>query len=1553
MSENSSEADTICSVIKGCTEQIHLAVGIVGYGSDSFLNAILESSLEDETTCSLVEHPDEEFHRRSPSLDAMDVVDIYLTKKTDEQPFIINNEKMKNTNGNPRIIFKYGTCPELFAQFKKDFRNSSSLLKGKVLVGQRARYVGPGKDTLKDLLYLRQKLHMLQENFSEQIESIEFRLPVNLLRGNREFIFYGTDEPRCDDFSVSKLLGVHCLICVVGEQGLNPSLRNFLVQSGFLDKLIRHPLDFQILFLVDQSNLVSFTVDDIEAILRQQYVALLKEHAPGPYAITTPKLAATTKILPIQPQNYVELCRQQSSYQSKQQTGIPNVICTIQNMAICNCADSITNISQDWRQKASRIRSSSSSVTSTSPSIQTQSKNETLSPTSTVSSSKLSSSSSSSIRSHSRRVVSETLSGDLLSAFRVLKEELIAETKNIDLILAKGAKQSFSLWNQIHPNSFSYLNSTSLCDDLQKIICESLTATEKTLFTKKLFAQKIPQQLKIIEKSSASLLSDCLRSIGSLNNSPSDAEKARIKKLAEFANKSHTIILGQIEKISSILNLGDPKQFLIRSCQHVLIFSSLQKSSVLKSSSTSSFLPSLSADIISYLPLKAIQRIRMQFADLSTEILSILSSMESSISCTQNTILQILQFSLNEQQNQSHSKQFISSCPPTPPPPTPPPPTSTTTTPGAFVSFLPFKPFTNLIFDTTDWSLLSCMSLSLLPNIPAFEQQLKNHNLTFILNNNNTTTTTNYNQNDNQNSLFRSLSYQIYGNEALYPIVRFLLCNEILKNKRIYEPYFYASHYDIQEYVHRMSMDGEPGDHITLLAFANYYKVHIWLYSPVLQSPVFIASSDRKTASLSPPCYLAYHTGKYYSTLQPNYNLIYNNNNSESSSSSLLSKKRKFVPSESYLNDCDNVPISKKQCLLSIDPNDDHENEKMEDVDKSNQNICDEDEDMQEVVTNSIVSRRKGGGILSLVELCTFAIAQNVHLLPDLGGCVSLDVVQPIIRNLIQMNKFSDEILQKLIGGNLFVDAIDVSNSRQMDYSCCTVIAQHRDTLSYLDISSCDRIPEEGFKVLINSLSPTSINHLQYLNLSGCSQLSNLSLQQIASHSPKLRNICLDHCIEVRDTSIYDLLENCKHLEFFSCSGCLHITDKAFTHSTSPLQIKNFNLENCLHLTDESIINIAQRCGDNLQSIVISGKQIGDPSAQALAGFCSTNLLSLKMIGTSITDMGLRCLSIRCESLETLHIPNSSLLSPLMFHPNQGTLLNSPDWKPFISLRELNISTCENVNDTTLNAIAHWLPSEIYHLDLHACEKISDRGLNQILQHSCKFLSTLNLSQCRLITDVSVVQIALSCTQITFLSLYNCKEITDLSLEYLSSHLTHLQFLDLSCCTNLTDNGFSHLAFPSLITLNLEETLISDKILSLVISRCCLLQNVNFAYCKFLSSETMKTIASTCKDIQSIDISYCNSISVDCLQDTLNELPNLQELQIRGYINLKQSLFSHSSLRRLNISWCKELRDEAFQRLFTQLPSLEHLDASWCSSLSLHLLQRVALSLKSIVVKGF
>ena len=44
---------------------------------------------------------------------------------------------------------------------------------------------------------------------------------------------------------------------------------------------------------------------------------------------------------------------------------------------------------------------------------------------------------------------------------------------------------------------------------------------------------------------------------------------------------------------------------------------------------------------------------------------------------------------------------------------------------------------------------------------------------------------------------------------------------------------------------------------------------------------------------------------------------------------------------------------------------------------------------------------------------------------------------------------------------------------------------------------------------------------------------------------------------------------------------------------------------------------------------------------------------------------------------------------------------NSPDWKPFISLRELNISTCENVNDTTLNAIAHWLPSEIYHLDLH------------------------------------------------------------------------------------------------------------------------------------------------------------------------------------------------------------------------------------------------------------
>merc|ERR1712000_797467 len=113
------------------------------------------------------------------------------------------------------------------------------------------------------------------------------------------------------------------------------------------------------------------------------------------------------------------------------------------------------------------------------------------------------------------------------------------------------------------------------------------------------------------------------------------------------------------------------------------------------------------------------------------------------------------------------------------------------------------------------------------------------------------------------------LAHQIYGAEGLYPVVRFLIVNEILENSKKYEPYFLATHCDLQEYVFKMSQDGEPGDHVTLLAFSNYYNVNLWLFSPVLTSPVLIQSSSRKQASQTQPRAIAYIDGNTFCSLIP------------------------------------------------------------------------------------------------------------------------------------------------------------------------------------------------------------------------------------------------------------------------------------------------------------------------------------------------------------------------------------------------------------------------------------------------------------------------------------------------------------------------------------------------------------------------------------------------------------------------------------------------------------------------------------------------------------
>jgi hypothetical protein len=78
-------------------------------------------------------------------------------------------------------------------------------------------------------------------------------------------------------------------------------------------------------------------------------------------------------------------------------------------------------------------------------------------------------------------------------------------------------------------------------------------------------------------------------------------------------------------------------------------------------------------------------------------------------------------------------------------------------------------------------------------------------------------------------SQFRALAHQVYGTEDAHGLVRLLIVSELLSNSSWYDRFIATKGMDAQSYIAKMSKDTEQGDHITLVAFANYFGADLYV----------------------------------------------------------------------------------------------------------------------------------------------------------------------------------------------------------------------------------------------------------------------------------------------------------------------------------------------------------------------------------------------------------------------------------------------------------------------------------------------------------------------------------------------------------------------------------------------------------------------------------------------------------------------------------------------------------------------------------------------------
>lgn len=109
--------------------------------------------------------------------------------------------------------------------------------------------------------------------------------------------------------------------------------------------------------------------------------------------------------------------------------------------------------------------------------------------------------------------------------------------------------------------------------------------------------------------------------------------------------------------------------------------------------------------------------------------------------------------------------------------------------------------------------------------------------------------------------------------------------------------------------------------------------------------------------------------------------------------------------------------------------------------------------------------------------------------------------------------------------------------------------------LQYLDLSFCTQIEDLSFQ---------KMSSLKVLNLKGMETLSDEKLITLCRNAPNLERLYLSYSTALTDQAIYHILKHLNHLQVLDLSRCIQISDKTVTGLIQDKKkLKKINLIGC------------------------------------------------------------------------------------------------------------------------------------------------------------------------------------------------------------------------------------------------------------------------------------------------------------------------------------------------------------------------------------------------------
>ncbi|XP_049810168.1 F-box/LRR-repeat protein 20-like [Schistocerca nitens] len=95
----------------------------------------------------------------------------------------------------------------------------------------------------------------------------------------------------------------------------------------------------------------------------------------------------------------------------------------------------------------------------------------------------------------------------------------------------------------------------------------------------------------------------------------------------------------------------------------------------------------------------------------------------------------------------------------------------------------------------------------------------------------------------------------------------------------------------------------------------------------------------------------------------------------------------------------------------------------------------------------------------------------------------------------------------------------------------------HLKGLQRLDLSGCNRITDVSLKYAFR------FKELRYLDLSQCQQITHVGLSYLAVHNPSIETLILSHCYNIADSGVLSFIKCLCRLKHLELKGCTQLTD--------------------------------------------------------------------------------------------------------------------------------------------------------------------------------------------------------------------------------------------------------------------------------------------------------------------------------------------------------------------------------------------------------------------------